>query len=342
MSRLVFSEVNHEEQTDEDQQLTRLIARPMPGNLSLSFGRDPSYLKACARCGPPRRVLIAKDKDKIVALTSFFLRRYWWNEEPQEIWTLSDFRALPSKAGFGITGQGWRALRQLLDHKPAIISVVADNPRALALFSKPRPGWPRLHPVGDLRTNLTPLLFTGPPKNRRYLTRPLTAEELQKALKDSRPPLQPVVEDDDFGTTLPPTHDYWGVFDNDDTLLGFAGLHDQSAHRQIRIHSYAGWYQTLAKLRLLPKPGREIPLRTASLLHCPDPKAWVALKQRLEHEAKQQKAKFLVWCKAGRAPLNLSFAYRSRIYQLVWEGEKPLPALAKEGQHPLSFEVAWL
>lgn len=337
MSRLVFSEA----QPSDDEQLTQLIARPMPGDLSLSFSREPSYLNACARCGPPRRVLVAKEQDKIVALTSFFLRDYWWNEKPTEIWTVSDFRALPSKAGLGITGKGWKALRLLLDHKPAIISVVADNPRAVALFLKPRPGWPRLHPLADLRTNLTPLIFTRRPQNGPYQTRPLSAEELQRALKQNPQPLQPVVDDKDFGTTLPPADNYWGVFHND-TLLGYAGLHDQSAHRQIRIHSYAGWYQILARLRLLPQPGSEIPLRTASLVHCPDSTAWSVLKQRLEHEAKQQNAKFLVWCRAGRAPLDLSFTYRSRIYQLVWEGEKPLPPLAKKGPHPLSFEVAWL
>lgn len=341
MSRLVFREARPE----DDAQLTRLIALPMPGNLSLSFTREPSYLKACAHCGPPRRVLTALEGDKVVALTSFFLREYWWDGQPRQVWTLSDFRTLPKRAGYGITGQGWKALRELLDNKPAMLSVVEENTRALALFSKPRPGWPSLHSIANLRTNLTPLIPFPNWPSKRYKTRRMNPEEILNALQRNPQPLQPLIEAKDFGTTI--AHDFWGVFQGDQ-LVGYAGLHDQRTHRQVRIHSYGGWYKRLHRLGralhlpLLPEPGGEIPLRTASLLHCPDPSAWRVLRQRLQKEARSQKAKFLVWCRAGPNPTNLSFAYRSRLYQILWEGEKPLPALAKSGSDPLSFEVAWL
>lgn len=341
MSRLVFREARPE----DDAQLTRLIALPMPGNLSLSFTREPSYLQACAHCGPPRRVLTALEGDKVVALTSFFLREYWWDGQPRQVWTLSDFRALPQRAGYGITGQGWKALRELLENQPAMLSVVEDNTRALALFSKPRPGWPSLYPIAELRTNLTPLLPFPSWPSQRYHTRRLSPEEILNVLSRDPQPLQPLIEAKDFGTTI--ARDFWGVFQGEQ-ILGFAGLHDQSRYRQVRIHSYAGWYKRLHRLGralhlpLLPEPGREIPIRIASLLHCPNPSAWRALRAALCQEARRQKAAFLVWCRAGPNPTNLSFAYRSRLYQILWEGEKPLPALAKSGSDPLSFEVAWL
>lgn len=345
MSRLVFREARPE----DDAQLTQLIATPMPGDLSLSFTRQPSYLKACSQCGPTRRVLVALDGERVVALTSFFLREYWWDEQPRQVWTLSDFRALPERAGFGITGQGWKALRGMLGGHPAMLSVVGDNKRALALFSKPRPGWPRIRPIADLRTNLSPLLPLPAWASRRYTTRRLTQDEL-KAVIDEKPPLLgPLIEVGELGDLTAPSNQFWGVFEgHSGKLCGSAGLWNQSAFRQIRIHSYRGWYGRLSRLGqalripLLPPPGSEVPVCTASLLRCSDPAAWSVLLRRLKSEARRQGAKFLVWCREGSNPLNLSFAYPSRLYQVLWDDEKPLPTLAKPDHYPLGFEVAWL
>ena len=340
MSRLVFREAGPE----DDAQLTQLIATPMPGDLSLSFQRRPSYLQACSLCGPPRRVLVALEGEQLVALTSFFSREYWWDGQFRSVWILSDFRALPQRAGFGITGQGWKALRTLLDDKPALLSVVEDNSRALSLFCKPRPGWPRLHPVAQLRTNLTPIFGWRTSFSHRYRVLRLDPDTFLQACSQTDVPLYPKVERADlepFGSDL------WGVFEGE-RLLGFAGLLDQSRHRQVVIHAYHGWYQKLYRLGcrlglpLLPPPGSQVKHGTVGLLHCPDPAAWSALKSTLQTRAGSNGARFLVWCRAGRNPWNLSFTYRSRLFQILWEGENPLPTLAKSSADPLSFEVSWL
>ena len=354
MSRLVFREARPE----DDAQLTRLIATPMPGDLSLSFARQPSFLEACAQCGPARRVLVAVDGEDVVALTSFFLREYWWDGQFRQVWTLSDFRALPERAGFGITGQGWKALRGMLGGYPAMLSVVRDNDRALALFSKPRPGWPRLHPIADLRTNLSPLLPLPACPSGVYQTRRLSQEELMGVLgQPPTPPdphvegddLRPLIEFEELGALTAPANEFWGVFErHSGKLCGSAGLWNQRAFRQVRIHSYGGWYRRLdrlgqtLRLPLLPRPGSEVPVCSASLLRCPEPAAWSVLLGRLKTEARRQGAKFLVWCREGSNPPNLSFAYHSRLYQVLWNDEIPLPTLAKPDTNPLGFEVAWL
>lgn len=340
MSRLVFREARPE----DDAQLTQLIATPMPGDLSLSFQRQPSYLQACSACGPRRRVLVALEGAKVVALTSFFFREYWWDGQFRAVWVLSDFRALPQRAGYGITGQGWKALRTLLEGHPALISVVEDNRRALSLFSKPRPGWPRLHPVAQLSTNLAPILPWLPGAARRYRVHRLDPETFLEAFSQADVALHPRLE---LADLEPFGLDLWGVFEGE-KLLGFAGLSDQSRHRQVVIHAYHGWYHWLhrlgsrLRLPLLPPPGSQVRHGTVGLLHCPDPAAWRALKSTLLRRARNTGARFLIWCRAGNQPWNLSFVYRSRLFQILWEGENPLPALAKSCSEPLSFEVSWL
>lgn len=326
---------------EDDAQLTRLVSQPMPGNLSLAFCREPSFLKSCALCGPARRVLTAVEGERVVALCSFFLREYHWEGQSQAVWTLSDFRALSSKAGLSITGRGWKCLRGLLDGLPAMISVLHDNPRALQLFSKPRPGWPRLRPIGDLCTNITPLWRWPRTRHCHHVTS--IAPEQMMAFQASHPePLRPLVQCEDLGTVLPPSHRFWGVYDRAGILQGCAGLSEPSAFRQVRIHGYAGVYRWLHRFSLLPGVGSTVPLSFASLLHCRHPRAFRALFERLKSEARAAGSRFLIWCQGGPDLTSwwdrLRLRYGSRIFQVLWDGDRPLPEL----RGPLSPEVAWL
>ena len=336
-----------EARPQDDAQLTQLVGSPMPGNLSLAFCREPSYLESCVSCGPIRRVLTAVEGETVVALCSFFLREYQWAGQARQVWTLSDFRAVPEQAGRSITGRGWTAIRSLLDGRPAMISVLRDNQRALKLFSKPRPGWPRLAPIGDLCTNITPL-WKWPRVSHPHSVRVLDQAEVADFVNGSKEALSPLVDPNDFGTVLPPAQRFWGVFGNDGRLVGCAGLSESGNFRQVKIHSYAGFYGKLhligryLGLPMLPEPGSKVRLSTACLLHCPQPGPFRALFDRLKAEAQAVGSKFLVWCRGGDDPTwpwdRLRFRYHSRLYQLLWEGDQPLPQLSS----PLGYEVAWL
>lgn len=341
-----------EARAEDDEQLTRLIASPLPGDLSLAFCREPSYLTSCARCGPRRRVLTAVQQGQVIALCSFFLRSYHWGGTTHQVWTLSDFRALPQHAGKSITGRGWRAIRQLLEGRPAMISVLRENHRTMRLFSKPRPQWPGLHPIGALCTNITPLwkwprlLAARDPQ--ASLVRQLSPEQVLSFANDRREPLSPRIGAEDFGTVLPPMDRFWGVFSTRGELLGAAGLSEPRAHRQVKISSYGGFYARLHRwsrvlgVPLLPDPGSQVALSTACLLNCSAPGPFRSLFARLKVEARKAGSSFLVWCKGGTDFTSvwdrLRFRYHSRLYQLLWEGDRPLPALPS----PLGYEVAWL
>lgn len=326
---------------EDDAQLTRLVSQPMPGDLSLAFCREPSYLGSCAQYGPPRRVLTAVEGDRVVALCSFFLREYHWDGQPRAVWTLSDFRALSSKAGLSITGRGWKCLRGMLDGIPAVISVLHDNRRALRLFSKPRPGWPSLRPVGDLCTNITPL-WRWPRSAQPSTVAPLERGQVLAFHAGHPEPLRPLLGESDFGTVLPPAQRFWGVFDDTGSLQGCAGLSEPAAFRQVKIHGYSGVYKWLRRLSLLPRVGSTVPLSFASLLHCRQPEAFRALFERLKSEARAAGSRFLVWCQGGPDLTawwdRLRLRYKSRLFQVLWDGDPPLPPL----RGPLSPEVAWL
>lgn len=337
-----------EARAQDDAQLTRLVATPLPGDLSLAFCREPSYLASCAQCGPARQVLTAVQGDQVVALCSFFLRSYQWEGQQREVWLLGDFRALPQHAGRGITGRGWKAIRQRLQGRPALISLLRDNPRTLRLFSKPRPHWPRLHPVGSLCTNITPLGW-WPPQTSSYPVRALSENEVLTFANSRREPLSPQIHASDFGRALPPAQQFWGVFSPQGKLLGGAGLAQQRAHRQVKIAGYGGIYARLhrwgraLRLPLLPEPGSQVALSTATLLDCPQPGPFRALFDRLKREARAAGSSFLVWCRGGavdptRLWDRLRFRLHSRLYQLLWDDQQPLPPLTG----PLGYEVAWL
>jgi hypothetical protein len=330
----------------DDPALTRLIAQPMPGKLSLSFGRQPSYLDACQHCGPPRQVLVASDGRQPVALCSYFLRRYHWDGVPRQAWILSDFRALRQAAGKSVTGRGWRVIRERLQGLPAVISVLKDNSRTLALFQKRRKDWPRLHPVADLCSNLTPL-FPGRGGGERHqdrALRPLTPDQVVAFVNSQQRHLLPLIEPCDLGSTLPAS--CWGVFSPEEELLGCAGLSTLGQHRQVRVHAYHGLYRLLHRLtrafNLLPEPGSEVPISTASLLIAKDGASLAILLDALKARARQAGSRFLVWCSGeGETPRlrdRFRFRYHSRLYQLLWEGDTPLPPLPGRS----AFEVAWL
>lgn len=335
---------------EDDAALTELIALPMPGDLSLSFCRAPSYLESCQRCGPSRRVLVAVQEERVVAMCSFYLREYHWHGQPRAVWMLGDFRALPGAAGRSITGQGWRAIRGLLGGHPALISVVEENDRALRLFSKPRRGWPHLHPVGDLRTEITPLGFR--PRGRHaHSVRWVEASRVVEHVQAHRRPLSPLVEEADFGSVLPLRGRFWGVFDRADRMVGCAGLSEPwlfGGHRQVVVAGYGGVYRWLYRLQRLlrgnwlPNPGDEVRSSTAVLLDCPDPAAFRALFHALQLESQEVGSQFLVWNRPDpeHLPLwdRLRFRYRSRFYQLLWEGDQPLPPIPS----PIGYELSWL
>lgn len=319
----------------DDAQLTELVASPMPGDLSLSFRSDPSYLRSCAECGPPRRVLVAEEEGRILALCSRFLHRYRVEGAVREIWTVGDFRARPEVAHRSITGRGWLALRDRLEGKPALISVVNQNSTALRLFGKARKGWPRLHRVADLQTFLFPL-FGSTMKPEYGAVCPSLSEVVASLERSAEPHLVPLLEE----ASLPPRESFLALSSGAD-LVAFASLWDRQSHRQWQVARYSGIYSKLFRLGLLPRPGHRISVVTACFVAGRDLDGLRELFRVLYLRARRQGYDFLVFSQDAKKerpfpPWWPRLSYPSTLYQLLWEGDEELPFSI--GDYP----VCWL
>lgn len=326
--------VYREAKEADDTQLTELVATPMPGDLRLSFRRDPSYLVSCGERGPVRRVLVAAEGERVLAMCSRFLHRYWVAGSVQEIWTVGDFRARPEAAHRSVTGRGWHALRERLEGKPALISVVDQNQTALRLFGKVRKGWPHLQRVANLQTYLLPLagVVTAPEYGTVSPTSSQVMEFLTRYLVSH---LAPLVEEN----VLAPRETFLALSSGAE-ITALASLWDRQAHRQWQVAGYSGIYRHLYRAGLLPRPGHQISVATACFAAAQDFDNLRLLFQQLRQRARRQGHDFLVFSQdAGKEPPFPLWwprlRYPSTLYQLLWDGDEKLPCAL--GDYPVSW-----
>ena len=330
-----------EARAEDDSALTRLVAIPMPGDLSLSMAREPSMLASCASHGPPRRVLVAEEKNELMAVCTHFLWRYRVGTEVRELWTVADFRAERRAAASSVTGLGWRALRERVEGKPAEISLVEDNPISLRLFSKARKGWPGLHRVARLKTLMLPLAALPPVHPGLGLFQP-AEEQIRRILNEDRRHLAPVFEKDDIGCVTPGPENFLAHHDGV-RLAACGALWDPSEHRQIRIAGYGGLYARMKRWcsPLLPERGSEVRVCFAAFLRGSCRRAIRRVFRGLATRAKERGAQFLVWGGDAGEPQPFPrhwphFKMESSLYQLCGDGEEQLP------HAECGYEVAWL
>jgi hypothetical protein len=334
--------VFREAQAKDDEQLTRLMARPLPGELSLSLCRDPSFLQSCSACGPPRRVLVAEeDEDRVVAVCSSFKWPYRLAGRTREIWTFGDLRSDPSMTGKGLTGLGWAAVRESMQGLPAVVSMVNDNPISRRLFARPRVGWPVPHQMAHLKTHVFPLWGVRE-KTDIFSVQPSLAQILRFLERDaSLRDFVPEIDSESARRVLPPLENFVGIHDGNQ-LLACGALWDRSSYRQTLVAAYHGRYALLA--HLLPKPGTPVPLAFATFVSGTDKGAIQQVLSCLRTRAKSEGAAFLVWgCDAATAVgLPRSWprlTYLSQLFQLCWDGDEKLPPCVAS---TCAYEVAWL
>jgi hypothetical protein len=334
-----------EARLEDDEKLTRLVGKPMPGDLSLSMTREPSLLQACAHHGPPRRVLTAVDEGKVLAVCTYFPWDYSVRGETRRVWTVADFRAERRAASKSVTGLGWQALAERLDGQPALISLVDDNPVSYRLFSKARKGWPRLNKVANLKTLILPLTLVPRSCPEAGLIRPKT-EQIVRALNQQTTHLTPVLSAEDVGRATPGPESFVACHDGC-SLTACGALWDASDYRQIKIAGYSGLYARLRavcrrfRVPLLPPPGSQVRVQFAAFLRgrCEESRRRVFLG--LVEQARERGTQFLVWGQDAedKPPFPRAwprFTLNSSLYQLKWSEEFDL-GLARSG-----YEVAWL
>lgn len=145
----------------DDADLRRLLrVNHLPGDIHLSYEREPSFWAATLMDGLQPQTMVARASDgRAVGMGSRAVRTLYVNGEAQPVGYMSQMRVDPSYE-WGIAlpkvlTQGWRFFRQLhADQRTPyyLVSLVAGDSVAWRMMTLGLPDWPTLHAVGGLLT----------------------------------------------------------------------------------------------------------------------------------------------------------------------------------------------
>ncbi len=359
------AEVDVEFATEADEpELRRLLREtPMPGAVSLTMQREPSYFRAATIEGDTHRTVTARESDtgRLVGLGSRSAMNAYVDGRLQRLGYFGHVRIEPRfRGGKGLLKRGFARLKEQHDAEDApfcFTTIIEDNlPARRALGS----GWPGLPTYRELEviTSLAIPVWRA----RRVATRtagytlrtagledlPDLADCLQR--HHARYQLAPCWTADDLASPtrtrgLAP-HDFT-VVEQGGRITACCALWDQTPFKQIVVHDLQGPLRTWRPLvnlvgppfgvPRLPLPGQ--PFRFAFLSHvalpADDPALARALTTHVCNRALHRGYAYVSLGLAARHPLLPMFAktfrhisYRAILYAAHWaDGAAAVDAL---------------
>lgn len=143
---------------DDDALRQLLRQNPMPGNISVTFEREPSYFKATQVEGLHHQTIVVREQEtrKIIGMGSRAIRPVYVNGQIASVGYLSQMRIAPHyRISRRAIGEAWHYCRQLhQDGRAAfyLSSIIADNKPAQRLLEAGLPGLPQFKPYTQLHT----------------------------------------------------------------------------------------------------------------------------------------------------------------------------------------------
>jgi hypothetical protein len=140
---------------NDDADLRRVLAATtMPGVVSVSYRREPSYFGAAVTSGGFHQALMVRDvvADRVAGFVSRSARPMCVNGQPQPIGYLSMLRALPEYRNRGLLARGIVHLRRLHEDGRAklyLITIAVGNDDAIRILTSGRAGLPTFYPHGQ-------------------------------------------------------------------------------------------------------------------------------------------------------------------------------------------------
>jgi hypothetical protein len=144
---------------EEDAAIRRLLREnPTPGEISLSFEREPDYFHGTQIAGAEDQTILGFERGRLVGMGRCSVRDRFVNGIIHRVGYLSDLR-LDSRAQgrFDLLRRGYRFFHELHRTNPAdfyFTSVTADNSRSLRFLERGLPGMPVYEPLADFVTLL--------------------------------------------------------------------------------------------------------------------------------------------------------------------------------------------
>ncbi len=338
----------------DDPAIRRLLANnPVPGQVTLTYEREPDYFLGCGTMGRFCQVLVARHQasGQIAGVATRTTRPLFVNGQVEEVGYIGQLRVDEGFRGRWLVSAGFRFLHQLhADGRVTgyITTIIEGNVQAQGILVKrARRHFPVYREVDRLCTLAIilrrPKKLPSPYEISRGSVTDLRA--IVAFLRQYGPARQffPVYGEADFHnspTTLGFRLDDFILARRHGQIVGVIGLWDQSSYKQTVVQAYHGslrwlrpFYNLGARLvgaqPLLP-PGQAIHFAYASFICVADndPDIFRVLLRQVYNLAAERGYAYLMVGLSSRDPLlavarrYVHIPYYSRLYTVCWKGEE--------------------
>jgi hypothetical protein len=342
----------------DDAAIRRLLAsNPVPGAVTLTYEREPSYFLGCATMGPFCQVAVCRHQPDgaVVGLSCRAARPMFVNGHIEEVGYLGQLRIDAAHQGRWLLSRGFRQIREWdRDGRVAgyITTIIEDNATAAGVLVKhARRHFPVYRELDRLCT--LALVVTHRPWLRWHVYpaaatvypisqgRQAELSEIVAFLRQYGAARQfyPAYSAADFCAN-PLTRDFqvsdFAVARRAGAIVGVLGLWDQTRYKQTVVQSYHGRLRRLrpaynlgAQLmgaQPLPRPGEHLRYAYASFccVHQDDPAIFAALLWHIYRMAAERGYHYLMLGLTTNDPLLAvarrypHLSYYSRLYTVDW------------------------
>jgi hypothetical protein len=334
-----------------DASLRRLLREnPMPGSISVSLEREPSFFAAAALEGPEHQTIVGVEGGRFVGAGSISARQRFINGQPMRVGYLGGLRLDKSFLGrFTWIRQGYQQFHKL--HAAGgppiyLTSIIADNFPARKFLEKGLRGMPTYRYLGDFVTLIiarrSHLFRPSLPARHRVTTKGF---RMTQGSNELRSDLLRLLDRHNRAYQFAPAwsaseihaDNFSVVFSSDGSPIACAALWDQRAIKQSVVRGYSShlqWSRHLLNVAAtvmgkprLPRVGTPISYAFVSQLAHPDqPDFAECLIALLQETACARGIDYLTFGLDSRDPrlahLRKAFhprEYVSRIYAVHWE-----------------------
>lgn len=359
----------------DDAAIRRLLAaNSLPGNISVSFQREPDYFAGCATMGGEYQVLVARaghnGNSELAGIACRAVRKVFVNGREERLGYLGQLRVDANQRGRWLVSRGFRFLQQLHEADPVpayLLSIIEGNAEAAGvLVNRRRKHFPEVREIGRLMTLALPLGKTKPPLLRKAEIARAQVSDLPQIVaflrrQGARRQFYPAWTEADFNgaaTTRGFKLEDFFIAKRAGAIVGAIGLWDQSSYKQTVVRAYGNWlrvarplYNAVAPLvsrPRLPRVGEEIRYAYAAFVCIVDDEIEVfdaLLRAVYNLAATRGHAYLMIGLEARDALLPVARAYShisypSRLYLAFGEGGDDF--YARLDERTLCVEIATL
>lgn len=301
-------EIELANEADDDEIRGLLRRSPIPGSISVTFEREPSFFESCRVRGDFFQVGIGRDRrtGSVIGLGTRSVAPAFVNGQSMPLGYLADLRLDEQYRGGTLVARGYRFLRHLHEDRRTHLyttMIFSGNHTALTTLASGRAGLPQYHDMGVVHSPGINIRRTKPPINAGC--------DVVRGSEDLLPEIVECLNRNNSRRQFAPVHtismfkSQWRDFRvknfyvavRGSRVIGVLGHWDQSSYKQTRVAGYGPRLRYLVPLAnilrpitgapLFPKTGEEVSYFYLSFIAADDDNVQVlrALLRRAYNDA---------------------------------------------------------